>query len=144
MTRKRVLLLAGFGLFGIAASAQTFALGRGDAAQSAPAMAQTTQRFPQFENEHVRVWKTVIMPNQPLTMHRHEFPRTLVALVVFGVGFLVAAKSVFRFGELTNQQNRLEAEYITIGTLMSFSWGLGTSLVVRLIIAAILSPTTNA
>jgi hypothetical protein len=40
------------------------------------------------------------------------------------VAFLVAAKSIFRFGELTNRQNRAEAEYITIGTLMSFTWGL--------------------
>ena len=43
--------------------------------------AAQTRREPQFDNEHVRVWKTVIMPNQPLSMHRHEFPRTIVALV---------------------------------------------------------------
>jgi hypothetical protein len=36
------------------------------------------------------------------------------------VGFLVAAKSVFRFGEISNPQNRMEAEYIIIGTLYSF------------------------
>ena len=44
--------------------------------------AQTTssRREPQFENEHVRVWKTIIMPNQPLALHRHEFGRTIVAL----------------------------------------------------------------
>jgi hypothetical protein len=53
-----------------------------------------------------------------------------------GVGFLVAAKSVFRFGELTNRRNRLEAEYITIGTMLSFGWGLGVSLLTNLIIAA--------
>jgi hypothetical protein len=39
------------------------------------------------------------------------------------VAFLVAAKSIFRFGELSNHENRMEAEYITIGTLMSFTWG---------------------
>ena len=38
------------------------------------------------------------------------------------VGFLIAAKSVFRFGELS--KSRKEAEYILIGTLMSFGWGL--------------------
>ncbi|HRE03991.1 MAG TPA: DUF3307 domain-containing protein [Opitutaceae bacterium] len=38
------------------------------------------------------------------------------------VGFLVAAKSIFRFGELKDRENRMEAEYITIGTLMSFGW----------------------
>jgi len=45
-----------------------------------------------------------------------------------GVGFLVAAKSIFRFGELKEHHNRLEAEYITIGTLMSFAWGLGVAM----------------
>ena len=39
-----------------------------------------TRREPQFENEHVRVWKSVIMPNQPLTVHRHDHGRTIVAL----------------------------------------------------------------
>jgi len=43
------------------------------------------------------------------------------------VGFLVAAKSIFRFGELKERENRMEAEYITIGTLMSFGWAMGIS-----------------
>lgn len=40
-----------------------------------------TRREPQFENEHVRVWKSIIMPDQPLALHRHEHGRTLIALV---------------------------------------------------------------
>jgi hypothetical protein len=40
-----------------------------------------TTRTPQFENEHVKVWKSVIVPNAPLTLHRHEHGRTIVALV---------------------------------------------------------------
>ena len=39
-----------------------------------------TQRFPQFENEDVKVWKSVVMPNAPLTMHRHDHPRVIIAL----------------------------------------------------------------
>ena len=39
-----------------------------------------TQRTPQFENEDVKVWKTVVMPNAPLTMHTHDHPRVIVAL----------------------------------------------------------------
>ena len=35
---------------------------------------QTTGRTPQFENEYVEVWKSVIVPNQPLEMHRHDNP----------------------------------------------------------------------
>ena len=42
--------------------------------------AAQTRREPQFENEHVRVWKSIILPNQPLTLHRHEHGRTIVAL----------------------------------------------------------------
>jgi hypothetical protein len=39
-----------------------------------------TQRFPQFENEDVKVWKSVVYPNAPLTMHRHDHPRVIIAL----------------------------------------------------------------
>src|SRR5271155_399274 len=42
--------------------------------------ATQTQRFPQFDNEDVKVWKAVVMPNAPLTMHRHEHPRVIIAL----------------------------------------------------------------
>ena len=33
-----------------------------------------------LENEHVRVWKSIILPNQPLALHRHDHGRTIVAL----------------------------------------------------------------
>ncbi len=42
--------------------------------------AQQTQRIPQFENDDVKVWKSVVYPNAPLTMHRHEHPRVIIAL----------------------------------------------------------------
>jgi quercetin dioxygenase-like cupin family protein len=58
------MVMVGLGLAGLAAS-QT------------PA---TTRRTPQFENESVRVWKSVIVPGQPLSMHRHEAGRVIVAL----------------------------------------------------------------
>jgi hypothetical protein len=44
---------------------------------SAPVSAQRT---PQFENENVAVWKTVVPPNAPLTMHTHQHPRVIIAL----------------------------------------------------------------
>jgi beta-alanine degradation protein BauB len=40
----------------------------------------STHRVLQFENEYVRVWKTVIMPHQPLKMHRHDCARVVVGL----------------------------------------------------------------
>jgi hypothetical protein len=42
---------------------------------------ETTQRIPQFENDRVKVWKSVIVAGGPLTLHRHDHGRTIVALV---------------------------------------------------------------
>ena len=39
-----------------------------------------THRVPMFENDQVKVWKTIIVPNSPLSMHRHEHGRTIVVL----------------------------------------------------------------
>jgi hypothetical protein len=46
----------------------------------AEAMAQTG-REPQFENGEVKVWKSLVLPNNPLPLHRHEHPRVIIALV---------------------------------------------------------------
>jgi beta-alanine degradation protein BauB len=40
----------------------------------------TTRREPQLENDRVRVWKSIIVPNSPLTIHRHDHARVLIAL----------------------------------------------------------------
>ena len=45
-----------------------------------PQQQPQTRREPQFENAHVRTWKSIILPNQPLNLHRHDFGRTIVAL----------------------------------------------------------------
>ena len=47
---------------------------------AAQGTASVTRREPLLENEHVRVWKSYIEPNQPLNWHRHERGRTLVAI----------------------------------------------------------------
>jgi len=39
-----------------------------------------TAREPQFENAEVKVWKSVVLPNDPLPLHRHEHPRVIIAL----------------------------------------------------------------
>lgn len=56
--------------------------------------------------------------------------RTLIFVLILagiesGVGFLVAAKSILRFGELKDAEQRMEAEYIIIGTFLSFTWAIG-------------------
>lgn len=45
-----------------------------------------------------------------------------------GIGFLVAAKSIFRFGEFKDSENRMEAEYIIIGTFLSFLYAIVISM----------------
>ena len=55
--------------------------------------------------------------------------RALIFILVIAnqagaIGFLIAAKSVLRFGEVSQRENRMEAEYIIIGTLLSFTFGL--------------------
>jgi hypothetical protein len=39
-----------------------------------------TQRIVQFENDDVKVWKSIVVPHAPLTMHRHEHGRVIIAL----------------------------------------------------------------
>ena len=50
------------------------------------------------------------------------------------IGFLLAAKSIFRFGDLKEAKDRKLTEYVMIGTLISF----GISIVVGLAIQALL------
>jgi hypothetical protein len=50
------------------------------------------------------------------------------------IGFLLAAKSIFRFGDLKEAKDRKLTEYVMIGTLMSF----GTAIITGLIVQALL------
>ena len=52
----------------------------GAAAMWAQQQQPGSRREPQFENAQVTVWKSIVMPKQPLTLHRHEHGRVLVAL----------------------------------------------------------------
>jgi hypothetical protein len=53
------------------------------------------------------------------------------------IGFLIAAKSVLRFGEIKDRANRMEAEYIIIGTLMSFLFGISISYLTKFLLQTI-------
>lgn len=54
-------------------------------------------------------------------------------LVIFGqpaaIGFIFAAKSILRFGEIKDASQRKEAEYIIIGTFASFGWAMLTAFI---------------
>ena len=40
--------------------------------------ATATTRIPQFENSHVKVWKSTVVPNAPLPLHRHDHGRNMI------------------------------------------------------------------
>ncbi len=47
------------------------------------------------------------------------------------IGFLLAAKSVFRFGDLKEAKDRKRTEYILIGTLLSFTISIMLGLIIN-------------
>jgi hypothetical protein len=53
------------------------------------------------------------------------------------VGFLITAKSVFRFGDLKESKHRKLTEYILIGTLISFGVAIITGIIYTIIYAHI-------
>ena len=60
---------------GAAVIGTVFAAGVAIGQQNAP-----SRREPQFENTDVQVWKSIVMPNQPLSLHRHDHGRALISL----------------------------------------------------------------
>jgi len=48
-----------------------------------------------------------------------------------GMGFVLAAKSILRYGEVKSDPDRKLAEYVILGTLMSFSTALITGILLR-------------
>lgn len=63
--------------------------------------------------------------------------RILVFIFIYvnhweGVGFMIAAKSVFRFSDLAQARQRKLTEYVLIGTLLSFGIAIITGIVSKL------------
>lgn len=48
-----------------------------------------------------------------------------------GVGFMIAAKSVFRFSDLAQAKQRKLTEYVLIGTLLSFGLAIVTGIIIK-------------
>lgn len=66
------------------------------------------------------------------------FERILVLTFILnnhleGIGFLITAKSILRFNDVKGDTMRKEAEYILIGTLMSFALSIGIGIITRLL-----------
>jgi len=54
-----------------------------------------------------------------------------------GIGFLIAAKSILRFGDIGAGARRKEAEYIIIGTFLSFVFGIPVAYLTRYLLFAL-------
>lgn len=83
--------------------------------------------------------KTLNDSNDESLNHAGKYIGILERLFVFtfvitgnweAIGFLLAAKSVFRFGDLKESKDRKLTEYILIGTLLSFGIAIATGMVV--------------
>jgi hypothetical protein len=62
--------------------------------------------------------------------------RLLIILFIYkgfweGIGYLLAAKSVFRIGDLTKSTDKKQTEYILIGTMISFLIAIGIGVVFK-------------
>ncbi|MGB5617873.1 MAG: DUF3307 domain-containing protein [Desulfobacterales bacterium] len=71
-----------------------------------------------------------------------QLERALVFLFIMmdqpaAVGFLITAKSIFRFGDIREHRQMMLAEYIIIGTLMSFAYGIFLSYLTKILIELI-------
>lgn len=65
--------------------------------------------------------------------------RAMIMLLILlgeptGVGFLIAAKSILRFGEVKEAGQHKMTEYIIIGTFMSFGWGLFIAVITKAVV----------
>jgi len=92
----------------------------------------------------LRPWSDEISEEEEISLAKAgRFIGTLERLFVFAfilsghweaVGFLLAAKSVFRFGDLRESKERKLTEYILIGTLLSFGLAILTGVVIQYLI----------
>lgn len=48
-----------------------------------------------------------------------------------GIGFLMGAKSIFRFGDLTNAKNTKFTEYVLVGTFLSFAIAIAVGFLLK-------------
>jgi len=89
----------------------------------------------------ISTWTPVVGANDDSLQNAGKYIGILERLLIFtfiltqhweGIGFLIAAKSIFRFGDLQESKDRKMTEYILIGTLLSFSLAVFTGLLLSI------------
>lgn len=66
------------------------------------------------------------------------FERILILSFIFcgwmdGIGYLLAAKSIFRFGDLKNNKDLAHTEYVLVGTFLSFTIAVLVGLIAQML-----------
>jgi hypothetical protein len=88
-------------------------------------------------------WKIEKEDSNDSLVQAGKYIGILERLFVFGfillnqwqaIGWLIAAKSVFRFGDLSRAKDRKLTEYILIGTLLSFGLAILIGLICRYVL----------
>jgi len=78
---------------------------------------------------------SLVLAGQSIGMLERVLMLSFILLDQFaGVGFLLAAKSVFRFGDLSASKDKKLTEYLMLGTLLSVSVTLFVGLMVKYLI----------
>ncbi|WP_334061664.1 DUF3307 domain-containing protein [Alteromonas genovensis] len=78
------------------------------------------------------VQRTLAMAGQRIGYLERLLILTFVLLNQFAaIGFLIAAKSIFRFGDLTKSEDKKLTEYVLLGTLTSVAITIATGLVAK-------------
>jgi hypothetical protein len=89
----------------------------------------------------ISTWTPMVGANDDSLQNAGKYIGILERLLIFtfiltqhweGIGFLIAAKSIFRFGDLQESKDRKLTEYILIGTLLSFSLAVFTGLLLSI------------
>ncbi|NBP67240.1 MAG: DUF3307 domain-containing protein [Cytophagia bacterium] len=83
-------------------------------------------------------------PKKASLQHAGQYIGILERLLVFtfaltdnweAIGFLIAAKSVFRFGDLKESRELKLTEYVLIGTLLSFGIAIASAMLVNALVS---------
>lgn len=94
----------------------------------------------------ISVWEPENKTNDESLQNAGNYIGILERLFVFcfilihqfsAIGFLLAAKSIFRFGDLTEAKDRKLTEYVLIGTMLSFGLAIAIGLLVQLLFDSI-------
>jgi hypothetical protein len=92
----------------------------------------------------------VKLPADPQTLPKGgqltgRLERLMILMLVLagepgGIGFLIAAKSILRFNELARDEDLRVSEYVIIGTLASFAWGLASAFATTAVLTGLVGP----